>query len=599
MSSNVEHKWLLDEKDYEALQQIQDITSNADEIQPLILTEILSTNANVEYLQQHGLDGSTDSSTFKKLIPLVSYEQLQPYITRIAEGDDSPILCSNPITGFFVSSGTSGGEPKLVPIYEQEFERRLSFFNYLMARTKQLFPNINCYNDKAMNFHFAKPDHKTKAGILVSSVFTRLLKTSLNLKSIATGNNAIPDDILLCTDTYQSLYCQLLCGLYQNDLVFQVGSIFASGLLHVFKFLENHWADLVSDIRTGSINNPKITDLSLRESVMKILVKPNPQLADLIETECSKGTWKGIVRRLWPNTKYIKAIATGSLSQYIPLLNYYTNNLPIFSDHYGSTECLLGLNLDPICDPNETSYTLIPTMAYFEFLPMDTTNINGEVTQELVDLVDVKLGQEYELVITTFAGLYRYCIGDILRVTGFTNKAPKFSFVRRKNVILNLEYEKTNESDLRLGVEKAGGVLKPFGATIVDYTSYADTSTIPGHYVLYWELLIDGNDHNTQTNHFIPSSVYNDCCLAIEDSLSTFYRIKRSQEKTINPLEIRVVKSGTFEKLMQLAINGGASMNQYKTPRSLNSNQIHFIQLLESNVISSYFSQKNPRVGLH
>ena len=190
-------------------------------------------------------------------------------------------------------------------------------------------------------------------------------------------------------------------------------------------------------------------------------------------------------------------------------------------------------------------------------------------------------------------------MGDIVRVTGFTNKAPKFSFVRRKNVVLNLEYEKTNETDLRMGVENAGGVLKPFGATIVDYTSYADTSTIPGHYVLYWELLIDGNDHNTQTNHFIPSSVFNDCCFAIEESFTTFYRIKRSHEKTINPLEIRIVKSGTFEKLMKLAINGGASMNQYKTPRSLNSNQIHFIQLLESNVVCSYFSQKNPRVGLH
>ena len=163
-------------------------------------------------------------------------------------------------------------------------------------------------------------------------------------------------------------------------------------------------------------------------------------------------------------------------------------------------------------------------------------------------------------------------------------------------MVLNLEYEKTNETDLRMGVENAGGVLKPFGATIVDYTSYADTSTIPGHYVLYWELLIDGNDHNTQTNHFIPSSVFNDCCFAIEESFTTFYRIKRSHEKTINPLEIKIVKAGTFEKLMQLALDRGASITQYKTPRCLNSSQIHIIQLLESNVVSNYFSRKYPNL---
>ena len=51
----------------------------------------------------------------------------------------------------------------------------------------------------------------------------------------------------------------------------------------------------------------------------------------------------------------------------------------------------------------------IPTMAYFEFLPLDEinghTNSISQLEQEhLVDLADVKLGQEYELVVTTYAG---------------------------------------------------------------------------------------------------------------------------------------------------------------------------------------------------
>lgn len=40
---------------------------------------------------------------------------------------------------FSCSSGTSRGEQKLIPMFEQELERRLSFFNYMMPRMKQVF----------------------------------------------------------------------------------------------------------------------------------------------------------------------------------------------------------------------------------------------------------------------------------------------------------------------------------------------------------------------------------------------------------------------------------------------------------------------------
>lgn len=151
------------------------------------------------------------------------------------------------------------------------------------------------------------------------------------------GSNTSPIDIIFCTDTYQSVYCQLLCGLYQNEVVFQVGALFASTLTYVLKFLEDHWILLANDIRTETVNNPKITNSSVRDSVMSILKSPNPQLADFIETECGKDSWEGIIKRLWPNTKYIKSIVSGSMSEYIPLLNYYSNNLPIISDHYSSS----------------------------------------------------------------------------------------------------------------------------------------------------------------------------------------------------------------------------------------------------------------------
>ncbi|KAI5385758.1 hypothetical protein KIW84_072385 [Lathyrus oleraceus] len=57
-----------------------------------------------------------------------------------------------------------------------------------------------------------------------------------------------------------------------------------------------------------------------------------------------------------------------------------------------------------------------------------------EEQKELVKLVDVKLGQEYELVVTTYAELYRYRICYVLKVVGFKNKAPQFNFVCRETL---------------------------------------------------------------------------------------------------------------------------------------------------------------------
>lgn len=146
------------------------------------------------------------------------------------------------------------------------------------------------------------------------------------------------------------------------------------------------------------------------------------------------------------------------------------------------------------------------------------------------------------------AGLYRYRVGDVLRVAGFKNKAPQFTFICRKNVALSIDSDKTDEVELQTAVKNAVNHLIPFDATLTEYTSYADLSTIPGHYVLFWELTVNGSTP-------IPPSVFEDCCLTIEESFNSVYRQGRASDKSIGPLEIRIVDVGTFDKLMDYAIS--------------------------------------------
>lgn len=78
---------------------LEDLTSNAKQIQDDLLEDILACNANTEYLQRF-LHGSSDKELFKKNIPIVTYKDVQPFIERVANGEPSDVISAQPITGF-------------------------------------------------------------------------------------------------------------------------------------------------------------------------------------------------------------------------------------------------------------------------------------------------------------------------------------------------------------------------------------------------------------------------------------------------------------------------------------------------------------------
>lgn len=185
------------------------------------------------------------------------------------------------------------------------------------------------------------------------------------------------------------------------------------------------------------------------------------------------------------------------------------------------------------------------------------------------------------------SGLNRYRIGDVLQVTGFHNKTPQFRFICRRNVVLSIDNDKTNEEDLHKSITVAKRLLEPQNALLVEYTSYADTSSVPGHYVIYWEIKLIENKAAP-----LNADLLQECCITIEEELDYIYRRCRAHDKSIGPLEIRVVRLGTFESLMDLSIEQGGSINQYKTPRCIKSNVA--LNLLDANVKACFFSPRDP-----
>ncbi|KAF8109406.1 hypothetical protein N665_0096s0019 [Sinapis alba] len=568
---------------------LEDVTSNAKEIQDSVLQAILSRNAQTEYLRGF-LNGQLDKKSFKKNLPIVTYEDYRSYIDRIADGESSNLICDRPISLFLASTGTSGGFPKLIPLTAEDMEQRILFASLYAPL---VFKHIGGLTEgKSLMFYFVTRESETASGLIVRFMLTCVLK-SVNPTNIFLWDRVqiSPHEISTCVDTAQAMYCQLLCGLVQRENVARLGAPFASSFLKVINFLEDHWSELCSNIRTGRVSD-WITNTQCVSGVAKFLTAPNPDLASLIEQECSKTSWEGIVRRLWPKAKCIEAVVTGSMVQYIPLLEFYGGGLPLISSWYGSSECFIGINVNPLSKPCDVSYTIVPSMAYFEFLEVEKdhqeTDHNPTNNPVVVDLADVKIGHDYELIITTFSGLYRYRLGDVLRVTGFYNNAPQFYFVGRQKVVLSIDIDKTYEEDLHKAVTNATHLLEPHDLMLIDFTSRVDSSSFPGHYVIYWELGRKLKDAKVEPQR----DVLEECCFTIEKSLNSVYRKLRKNDGTIGPLEIKVVRRGAFDELMTLFLSRGSSVSQYKTPRSVSSEEA--FKILEEAVVSEFLSTKTP-----
>ena len=220
-----------------------------------------------------------------------------------------------------------------------------------------------------------------------------------------------PDEVISGGDYKQVTYCHLLLGLFFSDEVEFITSAFVYGIVQAFRSFEEIWKEICNDIRDGNLS-PRIKLPKMRKAVLEI-ISPNPILASKLEAACQElevVNWSGLIPKLWPNAKYIYSIMTGSMQPYLKKLRHYANGLPLVSADYGSTESWIGVNVDPSIPPENVTFAVVPTFSYFEFIPLYrqkqdcSTVIEDFIEDKPIPLSQVKVGQEYEIVLTTFTG---------------------------------------------------------------------------------------------------------------------------------------------------------------------------------------------------
>uniref|UniRef100_A0A5B6ZFP1 Putative Indole-3-acetic acid-amido synthetase GH3.5 isoform 1 n=1 Tax=Davidia involucrata TaxID=16924 RepID=A0A5B6ZFP1_DAVIN len=572
----------------EIIEEFEALTLDAENVQRETLKKILEENGDTEYLRKWGLNGRTDPKSFKACVPLVTHKDLEPYIHRITDGDDSPILTGKPIPTISLSSGTTQGKPKFVPFNDELMQSTIQIYKTSFAFRNREFP---IGNGKSLQFIYGSRQFKTKGGLAAGTATTNLYRSSQfkNTLNAVQSTCCSPDEVIFGPDFHQSLYCHLLCGLVYCDEVQVVSSTFAHSIVHAFRAFEHVWEELCTDIRDGVLTS-RVTAQSIRTAMSKLL-KPDPELADKIYAKClGLSNWYGLIPQLFPNAKYVYGIMTGSMEPYVKKLRHYAGELPLLCADYGSSEGWIGANVNPKLPPELATYAVLPNIGYFEFIPLrvrdfveqgtiDPTFLSMEAEPVPVGLTEVKVGEEYEVIVTSFAGLYRYRLGDVVKVKGFHNSTPELQFVCRGNLLLTINIDKNTEKDLQLAVEAAAKLLAEEKLEVVDFTSHVDLSTEPGHYVIFWEVSGEASEE-----------VLKECCNCLDRSFVDAGYVGSRKVNAIAPLELRVVRRGTFHKILDHYVGSGGALSQFKTPRCVGPTNNSLLQIVSGNVVQSYFS---------
>ncbi|GJN06470.1 hypothetical protein PR202_ga24199 [Eleusine coracana subsp. coracana] len=579
----------------ETIAEFEHLTRDAAAVQREVLRRILSENAAAEYLRHVGLAGAPtrtasgpacrSSRTRTSSLTLRASSTATPPLS-------SPSSPSPPSpSGSVNRSGTTQGRRKYLPFNHDLFMLGVRVYQTSFAFRNKAFP---VEDGKSLQFIYASSQSTTSGGLTATTVTTNLYRTAAfkPMMRAIQSQCCSPDAVIFGPDHGESLYCHLLCGLLFSGEVRTVFAMFAHSLVLAFQTLELLWEDLCHDIRHGVLSPTRVATPDVRDAMaaLLLLMSPvnNPELADEVARTCAglkSNNWYGVIPALFPNAKYVHSIVTGSMEHYVKKLRHYGGDLPLVAMDYGASEGMVAPNVDPELPPESATFTVHPAIAYFEFIPLShssdrkTAGVDLSCAEpEPIAMTDVIVGEEYEVVVTT-AGLYRYRLGDVVKVTGFYNSAPQIKFVCRRNLMLSINIDKNSELDLQLAVNGAANILAAENLEVTDYTSHADVSSNPGHYIVFWEINGDANDNVLQR-----------CCDELDRGFVDPGYVGSRKVNAIGPLELQVLKRDAFQKVLRYYHSLGAPVNQFKLPRCVARSNSNVLQILFSNVDKVFFS---------
>ena len=374
------------------LKEIEQYTSHAGELQQLVLQRLIRTAANTEWGKKYDYTSIRTYEDFKKRLPIQTYEEVKPYVTRLRAGEQN-LLWPSEIRWFAKSSGTTNDKSKFLPVSRES----LHDTHYKGGR------------DAVAIYLGQNPESRFFSG-----------------KGLILGGSHSPN-----LNSNHSLVGDLSAILIQN----------VSPLINLIRVpskqiaLMDEWEAKIEAIANSTIP-VDVTNLSGVPSWMLVLIK-----------RILEKTGKQTLEEVWPN---LEVFFHGGVA-FTPYREQYRQVIHSSKMHYVETynasEGYFGTQND-LSDPS--MLLMIDYGVFYEFIPLEDVEKENPRTY---CLEEVELNKNYAMVISTSCGLWRYMIGDTVK---FTRKNPyKFVITGRTKHFINAFGEELIVDNAEKGLAKA------------------------------------------------------------------------------------------------------------------------------------------------
>jgi hypothetical protein len=416
------------------------------------LQNLLMSNAHTAFGKLHRFDEIRSYEEFARRVPVSTYDDLAPWIARIRRGEQQ-VLASDRVTHLIPTSGSRGGR-KLIPFtasLQREFDAAIGAWILDLFRQHPGLIGGPAY----WSITPALKDRADEDSVVPVGFDSDTAYLAGHGQRLAEAIMAVPPEAARAKSLEEFRYNTLLHLLLRRDL--RLISVWHPSFLSLLlDALPRHWQRLLTDIGCGT----RFTRASHRRA------------DELRSADPLRPT------TLWPSLRLISCWGDAAASLAMQTLQRRVPNLHIQSKGLMATEGLVTV-------PFQAQYPVAVTSHFFEFIDDQGQPHPVESLQE---------GEEYQVMLTTAGGLWRYRLGDRVRVVGFVARTPSLKFLGRSGKVSDMCGEKLSEQFVcEVMGDVFGSCPPPFAllAPDADDDSCRYTLYVEGEAMTHWAQAID------------------------------------------------------------------------------------------------------------
>lgn len=458
----------------QVLTELVQICQKPQQVNDELLMKVLDQNKDTEYGRKYDFASIRSVEEFQKRVPLTTYDDYAEYIIRMTDDGEENLICAAPIHHYNKTSGTMG-TPKRIPMSDwamDQFNRYMVNGPYAILDT---LPERDWVAGRAIRIAESSAEETfLPCGASYGAVSQKMTRQYRKFLQVLYTS---PDEALFPVVGTNTRYLHARYALMDKDAGGFVAA-FYSYLIELLRYIETYWELLVHDIETGTIDPSIEMPAEVRKKLTGELA-PMPERAAELRAIFQEGFDEPFVPKVWQHLRYVEGIGTGGFKQYADMIRerYTGPNIGMLKLGIGASEGTFSL---PYAMDREDT-VLIPDSVFYEFLPLDA----GDDFSQIVTIDGLEQGREYELIITNVSGLYRYRMGDAVRVAGRFHNTPTVEFMYRISQTVSIMGEKTTEEALRTTAEQTAQSL---GFELIDFSVWPDLKASPVRYQYFIEV---------------------------------------------------------------------------------------------------------------